>query len=263
MLVVGTAAFRQYAFAAGSLVEEETRVAVVSDDPEEIHRSVAELALLASPAAVCRALAERVPPRDGPAPEPFRRPPPPEPVDPLRAGHVLAALGERLPADAILVEETPSSRPELHARIPARAPLGFVSAAMGGLGFALPAATGLRMALPDRPVVAVVGDGSAMYAIQALWSAARYEAGVLFVVLANGGYAVMNLLARQAGGTPPWPGFDVDIAGIARSFGCPARRVDRHDELLAALDDVVPSLRDRREPLVLEVGVEADGSFAP
>ena len=119
----------------------------------------------------------------------------------LRAGHVFAALAERLPADAILVEEVPSNRPELHARIPARAPLGFVSAAMGGLGFALPAATGLRMARPDRPVVAVVGDGSALYAIQALWSAATYEAGVLFVVLQNGGYAVMDLLASQHGGT--------------------------------------------------------------
>ena len=91
----------------------------------------------------------------------------------MRAGHVLAALAERLPRDAILIEETPSSRPELHARVPATAPLGFVSA-MGMLGFALPAAIGLRMASPDRPVLAVVGDGSSLYQITALWSAARY-----------------------------------------------------------------------------------------
>ena len=100
-------------------------------------------------------------------------PPPPEPPgpgEPLRAGHVLHALAERLPRDAILVEETPSSRPELHARIPARAPQGFLSA-MGMLGFALPAAIGMRMAT-DRPVLAVVGDGSSLYQIQALWSAA-------------------------------------------------------------------------------------------
>ena len=54
---------------------------------------------------------------------------------------------------------------------------------MGGLGFALPAATGLRMALPERPVVAIVGDGSSLYGIQALWSAAHYRAGALFVIL--------------------------------------------------------------------------------
>jgi benzoylformate decarboxylase len=111
--------------------------------------------------------------------------------------------------------------------------------------------------------VAVVGDGSALYAIQALWSAARYEAGVLFVVLANGGYVIMDLLAKQAGGTAPWPGFDVDIAGIARSFGCPARRISSHDELIAGLDEVMPTLVGRQEPLLLEVVVEPDESFAP
>ena len=110
---------------------------------------------------------------------------------------------------------------------------------MGGLGFALPAAIGLRMARPDRPVVAIVGDGSSMYSIQALWSAAHYRAGVLFVVLANGGYAIMDRLAEQSGGTAPWPGFDVDVAGIARALGCPARTVSDHDELLAVLDEVL------------------------
>ncbi len=263
VLAVGTAAFRQYAYHPGPLVEEGTRVAVVSDDLAEVHRSAAMLAVLAPPAAVCRALSQRLPPRTAVSPEPLRRPPPPDPAGPLRAGHVLAALGERLPADAILFEEVPSNRPELHDRIPARAPLGFLSAAMGGLGFALPAATGMRMARPERPVVAVVGDGSALYAIQALWSAARYEVGALFVVLANGGYAVMDLLAKQHGGTAPWPGFEVDVAGLARSFGCPARRIGDHDELLAALDEVVPTLAERREPLLLEVAVEPDEVFAP
>src|SRR4029079_6386895 len=114
-------------------------------------------------------------------------------AEPLRAGHVLAALAERLPRDAILLEEAPSSRPELHARIPATAPLGFISA-MGMLGFALPAAIGVRMARPDRPVLTVVGAGSSLYQIQALWSAATYGAGVLFIVLRNGGYAIMNRL---------------------------------------------------------------------
>ena len=70
---------------------------------------------------------------------------------------------------------------------------------MGGLGFGLPAAIGVRMAEPHRPVVAVVGDGSSLYGIQALWSAAHYGCGVLFVVLANGRYAMMDRLAEQHG----------------------------------------------------------------
>src|SRR5262249_58735531 len=130
------------------------------------------------------ALAHAVESRESPPVDAWRpaRPDPPQPGEPLRAGHVLQALADRLPRDAILLEETPSSRPELHARIPATAPLGFVSA-MGMLGFALPAAIGLRMARPERPVLTVVGDGSSLYQIQALWSAVAYEVGVLFIVL--------------------------------------------------------------------------------
>jgi benzoylformate decarboxylase len=272
VLAVGAPVFRQYPFTPGPLVEPGTRVAVVTDEPAEVHRSPADLALLAPPAAVCRMLAADVPDRRGDgdraAARPRRErpapPAPPRPGEPLRAGHVFAALAERLRPDTVLVEESPSSRPELVVRLPARAPLGFLSAAMGGLGFALPAATGVRMALPDRPVVAVVGDGSALYQVQALWSAARYGAGVLFVVLANGRYAIMDRLAERHGHAAPWPAFDrVEVSTVARGLGCAATRVATHDELLAVLDDVVPGLATRAEPLVLDVAVEADPTFEP
>ena len=104
---------------------------------------------------------------------------------------MLQAIADRLPSAATLLEETPSSRPELHARIPATEPLGFVSA-MGMLGFALPAAVGLKLARPEKPVLTVTGDGSSLYQILSLWSAATYEAGVLFVVLVNGGTLVFQ-----------------------------------------------------------------------
>ena len=195
-----------------------------------------------------------------PAPAP---PEPPAAGEPLRAAHVFSALAERLPRNAVVIEECPSNRPELLVRLPAREPLGSLSPAMGGLGFALPAATGLRMARPDRPVVAIVGDGSSLYSIQALWSAAHYRAGALFVILSNGGYAIMDRLAEQHGGTAPWPGFGIDVAGLARAFGCPARTVAEHGELLEALDEVVPGLARRDEPLLLEVAVAPDESFAP
>ncbi|HMG99100.1 MAG TPA: thiamine pyrophosphate-dependent enzyme, partial [Gaiellales bacterium] len=117
--------------------------------------------------------------------------------------------------------------------------------------------------LPHRPVVAIVGDGSSLYSIQSLWSAAKYRAGALFVILANGGYAIMDRLAEQAGGTAPWPGFAVDVAGLARALGCEARNVGDHAELLAVLDDVLPGLADRGEPLLLEVAIAPDATFAP
>ena len=262
VLVVGAPAFRQYAYAEGPFVEEGTVVAVVTEDPAEAQRSRAQLAVLAPPASVCRALAERVLQRDGepPVPRPALAPPP---GGPLRAGHVLKELADRLPQDAIVLEEAPSNRPELLARLPARENLGLISPAMGGLGFAMPASIGLRLALPSRPVVAIIGDGSSLYAIQSLWSAATYGAGPLFVILKNGGYAIMDRLAEHEGGASAWPNVDVDIAGLAEIFGCSARRIADLDSLRNVLDEVVPGLADRNEPLLLEVTVEPDAVFQP
>ena len=177
---------------------------------------------------------------------------------------MLAALAERLPKDAVVLEEAPVDRPEIHDRLLARQPLGFVSAAMGGLGFGVPAAAGLRLALPERPVVAVIGDGSSLYAIQGLWSAAHYRAGVLYVILSNGGYAIMDRLAERSGTDGPWPGFgEIEIAALARGFGCQAQRVTTHDELLAALDETMPTLAGREEPLLLDVVIAPTTTFAP
>ncbi|HEV3480630.1 MAG TPA: thiamine pyrophosphate-dependent enzyme [Gaiellaceae bacterium] len=266
LLVVGAPVFRQSPYAPGRLTDASMRIAVVGDNPDEVHRSPAELAVLAPPAAVCRALAERVAPRQATPPEPFRPPPPPEPPalgEPLLAGHVLSALAERLPRDAVVVEEAPVDRPELHDRLLAREPLSYVSAAHGGLGFALAGATGLRMALPQRPVVAVVGDGSALYGIQALWSAAHYRVGLLFVILSNRGYAIMDRLAERHGAPGPWPSFEVDIPAMARAQGCEARRISEYRDLDESLDEVVPELATREEPLLLDVAIAPTQTFQP
>jgi benzoylformate decarboxylase len=257
VLVVGASAFRQYGYEPGRLVPHGVTVAVLSADPSQLHQSAADIAVLGDPAPVCAALAALLPARE--TDDSRRRPATavPAPLDGrLRPEHVFTALAERLPREAVVVEETPSSRPDLHRLLPARSPGGFLSAAMGGLGFALPAAAGLRMGDPSRPVVAVLGDGSSLYAIQGLWSAAKYECGALFIVLCNGRYAVMDQLAQRHGGAPPWPGFgEVSISGLASALGCKTLRVNTHMALLATLDEVIPSLAERTEPLLLEVSV--------
>ena len=267
VVAVGAPVVRQYPYEDGALAPPDTRLALVTDDLAEARRSPAALAYLAPLAEFTAALAAELPARTGPLPRTAARPAPPLPPPeghPLYARHVLAALAERLPAETVLVEEAPSDRSELHARVPARAPLGFLSAAMGGLGFALPAAVGVRMGAPRRPVVAVVGDGSSLYQIQALWTAAHYGVGVLVVVLANGGYRVLDRLAEREGGEPPWPSLHgVDVAGLARSLGCEARRVGEHEALERELDAAVPELAGRTSPLVLEVAVEAERDFRP
>jgi thiamine pyrophosphate-dependent acetolactate synthase large subunit-like protein len=268
VLTVGAPVFRQYPYEEGPLVNPDTTVVLVTDDLEDAHHSPVELAVAGSPAVVCAALTGRLPDRHGTAKPPqgqqVEQPDPPGDGEPLRAKHVLAALATRIPDNTVVVEETPSSRPDLQRLLPARSPLGFLSAAMGGLGFGLPASIGVRMADPQRPVVAVLGDGSSLYGIQALWSAAHYGIGVLVVVLANGRYAIMDRLAEQRHGKAPWPGFEeVSIQQLARGFGCPAKRVESYAALTAALDDIVPTLGDRSEPLVLEVAVAPETAYEP
>jgi benzoylformate decarboxylase len=109
----------------------------------------------------------------------------------------------------------------------------------------------------------VVGDGSALYGIQALWSAAHYRVGVLFVILSNGGYAIMDRLAERRGKPGPWPGFDVDVAGMAEAQGCAAHRIAQHDDLVQTLDEVVPELATREEPLLLDVAIAPTPTFSP
>jgi benzoylformate decarboxylase len=264
VIAVGAPVFRQSPYAEGRFTAEGTRLAIVSDDAAEVNRAPVELGVLAPPAAVCRELARLVPGRNAEPPPQFLPPPAPQPAEPLTASHVLAALAERLPRNAVVVEEAPVDRPELHERLLALEPLGFLSAAMGGLGFAVPGATGVRMALSDRPVVGVIGDGSALYGIQGLWSAAHYGVGVLFVILSNGGYAIMDRLAERRGLPAPWPSFEeVDISALAQGLGCPARRITTHDELLAALDEAIPTLGGRVEPLLLDVVIAPTRHFAP
>lgn len=257
VLIVGAPSLRQYGYEGGPLFDARARVVLISDDPSEAAHSTADVAVVTSLPAYCARLADLAAVRTSPAPTGPPRPPAVQPIaEGMVAGHVFAALGERVGADTILVEESPSTRLQLQQHVPARSPLGFLSAAMGGLGFAMPAAIGLKMSQPERPVVAVVGDGSSLYGIQSLWSAQHYGTGVLFVVLSNGGYAIMNHLATTAGGKPPWPDFeDVQVGALARALGCPSARVTSYEELCARLDDLAPRLAEMDQPFLLDVVV--------
>lgn len=255
VIVLGTKAFQLYILDEDEPpVEAGTRVVVISAHAEDAHRSSCALAIVGPVAGVCERLAARLPQRP-PMPElPAWRPPPCATTEPLSAGRVLGLLAELLPADAVVMEEAPSYRDELLARVPTRSPLGFFCNPNGALGFGLAGATGLRLAMPDRPVVALVGDGSAMFGIQALWSAATYNAGVLFIVMANGRYGVMDAQAAARGGTPAWLQFPgLQIATIAQAMGCPAVRVQTSAAMREVLAEALADLRERREPLLVEV----------
>lgn len=286
LLVVGTAALRQYPYETGSLVPDGTRVIVLSEDVAEATRSPAEIAVVGDPVALLEAIASRLPPgsaaremapREGETRETLpsstgaaEKPTgTSELADPayrggLRPEDVFELLAAHLPPETILVEESPSSRPALQSMVPARRPMGFLSAAMGGLGFAMPAAIGIKMAQPGWPVLAVVGDGSSLYSIQSLWTAAHRRVGVAFIVLANGGYAVMDRLAERRGGKAPWPSFpEVSVSGLAAALGVETVRVRDHHALRETVASLCLELAARSEPLLVEVAVEPGETFKP
>jgi benzoylformate decarboxylase len=154
-------------------------------------------------------------------------------------------LAETWPQRAVLVEEAPSHRNALHDFFPVRSSGGFYACASGGLGFALPAAVGVALADPSRKVVAVVGDGSSLYTIQALWSAAQHRLPITFVILNNAGYAAVKSLGARMG-IAHMPGSDVtgvDFGEIARGFGCMASRVERAADLAPVLQQAYASDR--------------------
>ncbi len=268
VLAVGAPVFRQYNYEPGLMLTPGTAVIVVTNDSDEALRSAATLSVIGDIPATVAEVADTV--RSVPTARtvvPPRRTPPPAPSgdEPLRASHVMSTLAELLPANAVVVEETPSSRPDMHDLLPARQPLGFVSAAMGGLGFGLPAAIGLRMGVPDRPTVAILGDGSSMYSIQGLWSARHYQVGALFIILNNGRYAVMDRLSEKSGSAEPaWPPFDeIDFVELSLSLGVPATRLSDYATMRRTLEEIVPTLASRTEPHTLVIDVEPEQHFAP
>lgn len=261
VLVVGAPSFRQYPYEEGPFVEKGTKIIVIDNDPSVLHASTADIGVLGDIASTCTQIAKALKGKVTPDPV-IPRPPEVAVSERLRAANVFQALGNRISEDTIVIEESPSSRPELHRRILARKPMGFLTAAMGGLGFAMPAAVGVRMGT-SRPVVAVVGDGSSYYSIQSLWSAAFYNVGVLFVIMNNGSYSIMDRLAeKQNYRRKVWPDLSsIDIAKLAEGFGCKSYKIDNYDQLIDTFDEVIPRLQNLASPLLFDISVESDPTF--
>ena len=133
--------------------------------------------------------------------------------------------------------------------------LALLLAVIGGIGWGISAAVGIQLAQPERRVVAILGDGSAMYSIQALWSAANQKLPVIFVICNNGGYRIIKQRLKAFHGSDHFIGMDfkepaVNFTDLARSMGLQAERVDDPARVRGALDE---ALANRSGPNLIEI----------
>jgi len=145
-----------------------------------------------------------------------------------------------MPDNAILVDEGLTSSRQINALRPHRDRYGYHALASGGIGWGLPASVGVSMTNPDRPVVCFSGDGSAMYSIQALWTAAHHKLPLTVVIVNNGGYRIIKQRLLAFHGDDHYVGMDfvdppVDFTGLAKSLGLEALRITEAGELKSAL----------------------------
>ena len=178
-------------------------------------------------------------------------------VTPMPPELAMLRIVDALPQDAVIVEEgilSGRSIPALYAFRDSKALFGLGS---GGIGFAMAGAVGVQMALRNRPVVAVVGDGSAMYSIQALWTAANAKLPITYVIANNGGYRIIKERLKAFHGVEQYTGMEfkdppIDFTGLARSMGVPARQIVDPDEIGPAIAE---STR-RDGPTLLDIVVD-------
>jgi benzoylformate decarboxylase len=185
------------------------------------------------------------------------------PITPLA---VMSAVADALPSEAVVVDESISSGGGLRVLLRSDDPRSFYGLRGGGIGWGLPAAIGVKLALPDRPVVALVGDGSAMYTCQALWTAAHYRVDVVFVLLNNASYRILkqriHALKGFAAQADRFIAMDlddprIDFVGLAESLGVRAERIEKTADVGPALGRALAT----RGPTLLDV--ELDRSFKP
>ena len=166
-------------------------------------------------------------------------------------------LVDALPADAVIVEEGILSGRSIPALYPFGDSKALFGLGSGGIGFAMAGAVGVQLALRDRPVVAVVGDGSAMYSIQALWTAANANLPITYVIANNGGYRIIKERLKAFHGVEDYTGMEfrdppIDFTGLARSMGVEAHRIEDADDIGPAIAE---STR-RHGPTLLDVVVD-------
>jgi benzoylformate decarboxylase len=253
VVVLGAPAFTYHVEGFGPHIPPGAGLLQLTDNPTQAAWSPVGQSIVTHLGLGLRALLE------GPAPParaPVRARNPPASVSPARLTdrYLLQQVATLRPAGTVVVEEAPSTRGPLHDHLPILDRDGFYTCASGGLGHGLPAAVGVALARPQAKVIALLGDGSSMYSIQSLWSAAQLNLRMVFIVVNNRRYEALHQFAGHFD-LPKLQGTRLpalDFCGLALAQGVAAVRVSRAQDLGAALADAFSFSR----PMLVEVVVD-------
>lgn len=259
VFAIGAPAFTYHVEGAGPHLPAGAALCQLIDDPAIAAWAPEGTAVVGSiRLGVADLLARRPPPlRELPPPRPVPpRAEPPAPGERMSVAYVLQTLAAVRTPESIIVEEAPTARPVMQAYLPILRPETFYTMCSGGLGHSMPAAVGIALARPQAKVIGLIGDGSSMYSIQALWSAAQLRLPITFVILKNRRYAALQEFATVFGYAPGAPVAgtelpDIDFVGLATAQGCEGVRVAQSSELRDALQRALQS----PVPVLVEVDV--------
>ncbi|MCG7210555.1 benzoylformate decarboxylase [Streptomyces arenae] len=240
VVVIGGEVFRYYPYVPGPYLPEGTELLHITGNPDVAASARVGDSLLGDPRAAIELLLETVTEGSArPAPQPMPRPRelPPAPNRPMTPPEVYATLSSVRPADAVIVNESTSTMAQQIEWLPTNRTGSFFATASGGIGWGTPAAVGVALGDRDRgvrrPVVGLIGDGSFQYSVQAVYTAAQHRLPIVYVVMHNQEYSILKSFAVLEE-TPGVPGLDLpglDIASVARGFGCRAVDVETAGDL--------------------------------
>ncbi|WP_027794831.1 benzoylformate decarboxylase [Paraburkholderia acidipaludis] len=252
VFALGAPAFTYHVEGRGPHVPPGAPLCQLIDDPGTAAWTPQGLIAVGNVRLGVRDLLARPAPRERALPAPRPTPPralPPSPGERMSVAFALQTLNEARHSNNgndIVVEEAPSARPVMQTYLPIERAGGFLTMDSGGLGYGMPAAVGVALATPRKRVIALIGDGSSMYSIQAIWSAAQLRLPITFVILNNTRYAALQDFAPVFGFGPGDPVQGTDLPGldfvtIAAGMGCPGVRVSVASELHGALQNALSS----------------------
>jgi len=237
VVVIGAPVFTFHVEGHASIFDGATGIFQITDDFDAAAVTPQGASIIATMKPALAMLLEMLPETGRAMPAGRALPAAPGAAEPIPVEFLLHTLSKAMPDDAALVEEAPSHRPAMQNFMPMRGQDSFYTMASGGLGYGLPASVGMALGRADRRTVCLVGDGSAMYSIQALWTAAQRKLPLTVVVIDKAGYGAMRSFS-QVMQVRNVPGLDlpgIDFVRIAQGLGCDAMRVIKSSELASAL----------------------------